>query len=146
MEDSENDGKPLFLVTSTRVYRPGEAPEKAREKACAKEGEYLEPSWLTERMRDSFAEEFAAHGLTIRTEGRDSRGPFWQLDCQGAGVGIALDVSDLPKYCAARRIESPHVQALADSGDLAIRSKSGGRDGCRTEDDSDDTFRDNDPP
>lgn len=146
MEDSENEGKPLFLVTSLRIYRPDETPADVQEKACEHESRHLEPEILTDRMVGSFEDEFTAHGLSRRTEGRDSRGPFWTLDCQGAGVGIALDVDDLPKYCAARKIESPHVQALADSGDLTIRSKAGGRDGCRTEDDSDDTFRDSDPP
>jgi hypothetical protein len=144
-----DSGKPLFLVRSIRVYRPSEAPEKARENACAKENEYLEPGILTERLVESFSEEFERHGLSLRNPDRRSgRGPFWQLDCQGSGVGIALVCDDFAKYCEARKIpgERETIQALQDSGDLALCSKAGGRDGTRTEDDSEDTFRDDDAP
>ena len=147
MEDSENEGKPLFLVTSIRVYRPHEAPAKAKEKACEREHVDLEPSWLTDRLLGSFEDEFTAHGLTRRTDGKNSRGPFWTMDCQGAGVGIALQCDDFAKYCAQRKIpgEAATIQALQDSGDLSLCSEAGGRDGTRTTDASEDTFRDGDP-
>lgn len=138
--------KPLFVVTSRRVYRPDETPPNVQERACEREGIDLDPSILTDRLRESFSEELAEHGLSYRTGKRDDRGPFWTLDCQGAEVGVSIECDDLPKYCGKRGIVDPNVQRLSDSGDLALRSKAGGRDGCRTEDDSEDTLRDDDGP
>lgn len=135
MEDSENVGKSLFLVCSQRIYRPDEAPEKVRERACAFEAEHLEPEILTDRMVCGIEDELVQHGLVIRTSGRDSHGPFWTLDCQGAGVGIALRCEELAKYVAARKF--PHdaglLARIIDSGNgPELTSEAGGRDGCRT--------------
>ena len=132
--------KPLFVVTSRRVYRPDETPPAVQEKACEREGIDLDPCILTDRMRDSFEDELEAHGLSYRTSGRDSRGPFWTLDCLGAGVGVALNCDDVAKYVAARKIEhdAELLRRIIDSGNGPdLRTTAAGRDGCRTTAESD---------
>jgi hypothetical protein len=136
--------EPLYLTTRTRVYRPDETSTKVQEKACQREHEQLEADILTDRLRDSFAEELAQHGLEWRTDVCKG-GPWWSLDRQGACVGAELECTDLAKYCAARNIMDPDLLRLADSGNLSLRSKASGHY-SRTVDDSEDALRDSDGP
>lgn len=129
--------KPLFVVTSRRVYRPDETPPDIQAKACDFEARHLEPEILTDRMLGSFEDEIAEHGLRLQDSNRGrNRGPFWTLDTQGSGVGIALACDDVAKYATARKI--PHdatlLAKILESGNgPELTSKAGGRDGCRTE-------------
>lgn len=134
--------EPLYVTARKRIYRPDETPRAVQDKACQLEAERLEPSILTDRLRGSFAEELSEHGLQ---HAEDSEGPFWSLDCQGACVGLEVECSDLAAYCARRNIADPNVQALADSGNLALRSAVAGHY-SRTVDASEDTLRDSDGP
>jgi hypothetical protein len=136
--------EPLYLTVRKRIYRPDETPVAVQQKACNLEAERLEPDYLTENLRESFAEELSELGLQWRTEVRKG-GPYWSLDHQGACVGAELECADLAKYCAKRGIADPNVQGLADSGNLALRSAVSGHY-SRTVDASEDTLRDSDGP
>lgn len=114
-----DSGKPLFVVCSRRVYRPSEAPEKAREKACESEHVHLEPEWLTDRLCESFAEEFESHGVTLH-RGDRGRGPYWGLDSQGAGIAANLTCEDFRKFARKRKVPLRGLKALQDSGDLSL--------------------------
>lgn len=89
----------LQAIQKIRVYRPEEAPEKAREKACARESACTEPEWIAEGVFGTCNEtgiqgELFAKGVTLHRAKGD--GPFWSL--YPAAVTLKLEVSDRPKF------------------------------------------------
>lgn len=133
--------KPLFVVTSRRVYRPDECPPDVQEKACQRESEHVDSDFLTDSLRECFLDELESHGLRFK----GPRGPYWSLYTQGSGVGVELVCEDLAKYCAARKITSEHVQALAESGHLSLTTRTARCNDFLTVAEFDDTLRDSDP-
>lgn len=134
--------KPLFVVCSRRVYRPEECPPDVQEKACQRESEHVDSDFLTDSLRECFSDELESHGLRFK----GPRGPYWGLYSQGSGVGVELVCDDVAKYCAARKITSEHVQALAESGHLSLTSRTAWCNDCLTVAESEDTLRGDDPP
>lgn len=89
----------LYLTESRRIYRPAEAPDSAKEKACQIEAEGLDASWISEGVFGTCDEtgirgDLARVGVKLETDRKS--GPFWSL--YPHAVSMTGSVADIGKF------------------------------------------------
>lgn len=136
--DEIESGKALFLVKSTRVYRPEEVPPAVQEKACEKESQNLDPSMVTDSLVDSYVDEFKNRGIEFRDFRRKGRPEIYWTTYPTA-VGLSVVVTDLVKFVKGSGIahDAGLLARIIDSGNGPdLSTVATGRDGCITRPDA----------
>jgi hypothetical protein len=88
------------FTTKQKAYLPADVPEDLREILCQREAEFLEPEFLSESIQDYLGESLRERGIEeFKLEG-------WQLHCQGAGVSLSFEVTDLEKFLAGTGLDA----------------------------------------
>lgn len=137
----------LFHETRTvrRVYRPDEAPDEAREKACEHEAQGIEAEHLSESVFGTCPETGIGHderkrGVAIETTGRGR--PSWRILDKGAGVSLLGSVVDVDTFLAflldegkLTRDEARRLRYVEREGGISLRMlpRHGYGEGTRTD-------------